>query len=37
MERLIAACPILAKEQYTKRDMVDCVPSYISTYAMKKG
>jgi len=36
MDHIISACPILAKEQYTK-DMLECVSNYTSTYARKQG
>ena len=36
IEHIISACPILAKEQYTK-DMIGCVLNYTSTYARKQG
>ena len=36
IDHIISACPILAKEQYTKY-MIECVPNYTSTYARKQG
>ena len=36
IDHIISACPILAKEQYTK-DIIECVPNYTSTYARKQG
>ena len=36
IDHIISACPILAKEQYTK-DMLEGVPNYTSTYARKQG
>ena len=35
IDHIISACPILAKEQYTKRH--ECVRNYTSTYARKQG
>ena len=37
IDHIISACPILAKEQYTKRHDTECVPNYTSTYARKEG
>jgi hypothetical protein len=37
IDRTISACPILAKEQYTKRHDRVCVHNYTSTYARKQG
>ena len=37
IDHIISACPILAKEQYTKRHYRVCVPNYTSTYARKQG
>ena len=37
IDHIISACPILAKEQYTKRYDRVCVPNYTSTYARKQG
>ena len=34
IDHIISTCPILAKEQYTKRHDV---PNYTSTYARKQG
>ena len=36
IDHIISACPILVKEQYTKRHE-ECVPNYTSTYARKQG
>ena len=36
IDHIISACPILAKEQYTKRHYRVCVPNYTSTYARKQ-
>ena len=37
IDHIISACTILAKEQYTKKDMIVCVPTFTSTYARKQG
>jgi len=36
IDHIISACPILAKEQY-KKDMIECVHNYTSTYTRKQG
>ena len=35
IDHIISACPMLEKEQYSKRN--DSVPNYTSTYARKQG
>jgi len=36
-DHIISACPILAKEQYTKKHDSVCVHNYTSAYGRKKG